>query len=144
MRKLLKHDFVRFCIVGASGFVINLILLTLFYKILGSPLFVAQIIASEIALFSNFMFHHKWTYKENKVRKTITSLIVQFHLTSWIAVVGSAFLVTFGVHVLHLPYIIALALSAAIALFWNFAWSKFVIWRDHSTVSVHGKNMEEI
>jgi dolichol-phosphate mannosyltransferase len=129
MRRLLKIDFVRFCIVGASGFVINLALLTLLYKRLHSPLFIAQILAAEVALFSNFMFHHHWTYKANNVRKTISKLIVQFHMTSWVAVVGSALIVSFGVHVMHLQYFTALVAASATALFWNFAWSKFVIWR---------------
>ncbi len=95
--KLLKIDFVRFCIVGSLGFLINLALLTLLYQILGSPLVLAQFVASEVALFSNFMFHHRWTYKASNVRKTITKLIVQFHLTSWAAIVGSVILVTIGV-----------------------------------------------
>lgn len=140
MQKLLRHDFVRFCIVGASGFVVNTLLLTFFYKTMHSPLFVAQIIAAEIALFSNFMFHHHWTYKGSKVRKTMSKLIVQFHLTSWVAVVGSAFLVTFGVHVLEFNYLTALVLAAGTAMFWNYAWSKFMIWRAHTPA---GKDTEE-
>lgn len=126
--RLLKIDFVRFCIVGALGFVINAALLTLLYKVVHSPLVIAQLIASEVALFTNFMFHHKWTYKASKVRKTITTLIVQFHLTSWMAIIGSVLMVTAGVHVLNLNYFAALVLSSAVALLWNFSWSKYVIW----------------
>jgi len=144
MRRLLKIDFVRFCIVGALGFVINFLLLSLLYKVLHSPLFIAQILAAEVALFSNFMFHHHWTYKANQVRKTITKLIVQFHATSWVAVVGSAAMVSFGVHVLHLSYGVALVLASATALFWNFGWSKFVIWRRHSDPSKHDNESEEV
>jgi len=132
MRRLLKIDFVRFCIVGATGFVINFVLLTALYKGLHSPLFLAQVVAAEVALFSNFMFHHHWTYKASNVRKTISTLIIQFHLTSWVAVIGSALIVSFGVHVLHLGYFMALVVASATALFWNFAWSKFAIWRHHN------------
>ncbi len=143
MRRLLKIDFVRFCIVGASGFVINFLLLTLLYKILNSPLVIAQVLAAEIALFSNFMFHHHWTYKAHNVRKTISTLIVQFHLTSWVAVIGSALIVSFGVHVLNLGYFIALVLASGTALFWNFAWSKFAIWRHHHDTPEPKENTEE-
>lgn len=131
MQGLLKIDFVRFCIVGASGFLINFALLTLLYKTMDSPLFVAQILAAEVALFSNFLFHHHWTYKASKVRKTISTLIVQFHLTSWMAIIGSALIVSVGVQVFHLSYFIALMIASGTALFWNFGWSKFVIWRRH-------------
>jgi putative flippase GtrA len=130
IQKLLKMDFVRFCIVGASGFVINAALLVLLNKDLKSP-FVAQLIAGEIALFSNFMFHHRWTYKADYVRKTMTTLIVQFHATSWAAILGSAIIVTAGIKYFHLPEIVALAFSSTIALFWNFGWSRYVIWRKH-------------
>jgi dolichol-phosphate mannosyltransferase len=139
MRGLLKIDFVRFCIVGVSGFLINLVLLTLFYKVFHSPLFVAQILAAEVALFSNFIFHHHWTYKASKVRKTISKLIVQFHVTSWMAIIGSALLVSMGVHVFDLSYFMALVLASGTALFWNFAWSKFVIWRRHSDPVDHSE-----
>lgn len=132
--QLLQIDFVRFCIVGASGFVINAILLMILNKDLHSP-FVAQLIAAEIALFSNFMFHHHWTYKATQVRKTMSKLILQFHLTSWAAIIGSAALVTVGINKFHLHEVVALAISSAIALFWNFGWSKFMIWRSSPKVS---------
>lgn len=128
LQRLLKIDFVRFCLVGTLGFGINAGLLLVLNKNLHSP-FVAQLIASEIALFSNFIFHHKWTYRATAVRKTISKLIVEFHLTSWTAIIGSAVLVTVGIKYLHLPELVALAISSALALFWNFAWSRFVIWR---------------
>lgn len=138
--QLLQIDFVRFCIVGASGFVINAVLLMILNKDLHSP-FVAQLIAAEIALFSNFLFHHHWTYKANKVRKTMSKLIVQFHLTSWAAIIGSAALVTVGISKFHLHEVVALAISSGIALFWNFGWSKFMIWR--SSPKEHSEKLEE-
>ena len=139
IQKFLKVDFVRFCLVGGTGFVINFVLLTLLYKILGLPLFLSQLIAGEVALFSNFLLHHNWTYKHKKTKKSITNLIVQFHVTSWMAIVGSAFLVSAGVHLLHLNYVIALILSSAIALLWNFGWSKFYIWRHHEHPEINAE-----
>lgn len=136
MRKLLKIDFVRFCVVGASGFVLNLTILSLLYKGLELPLFFAQLIAAEIALFSNFVLHHAWTYKANKVSKTIPQLALQFHISSWIAIIGSAILVSGGVQWLHLSYFVALVISSVIALGWNFGWTKLVIWRHEGTVEI--------
>ncbi|MGH7158049.1 MAG: GtrA family protein [Candidatus Saccharimonadales bacterium] len=126
---LLKQDFVRFCIVGFSGFLINLILLTILYKLIHSPLVIAQLIAAETALFSNFMLHHHWTYKANKVGKEIGVLILQFHATSWVAIIGSTLMVTAAVEVFHINYFFGLVISSAAALLWNYAWSKYVIWR---------------
>jgi putative flippase GtrA len=138
LERLLKIEFVRFCIVGGSGFVINLILLKALEHV-GLSVWVAQPISAEVALGSNFILHHNWTYKSHRVKKSLTSLIVQFHVTSWPAIVGSTLMVGAGERLLHLSNLLALALSSVIVLMWNFVWTKFVIWRD-----VSPKDVEEI
>lgn len=130
-RWLLQIDFVRFCFVGLIGFIINFVLLTLLYRDLGLHAFFAQLISSEVALFSNFMLHHHWTYNKNHVAKSVKTLIWQFHATSWVAILGSAAIVSLCIHGLHMNYAIALVMSSFIALFWNFVWSKYFIWKHH-------------
>ena len=139
IERLLKIEFIRFCIVGGLGFVINFILLISLSRGFGLPIFLAQAIGAEIALFSNFILHHNWTYKNKKVDKTISSLLIQFHATTWPAILGSALMVSGGVELLHLSKLIALIISSVIALMWNFVWSKFVIWRD-----ITPKEIEEL
>jgi dolichol-phosphate mannosyltransferase len=130
LQHLIKIDFIRFCIVGGTGFVINFILLALLPKIFGVPIPVAQFVGAEVALFSNFVMHNKWTYKSKYVKKSIANLLIQFHATSWPAILGSTAMVSVGVETLHLSKLIALAISSVIALLWNFGWTRFVIWRD--------------
>jgi dolichol-phosphate mannosyltransferase len=137
VQRMLKVDFIRFCIVGGTGFAINLVILTLLHKVLGLPVFVSQLIAAEVALFSNFMLHQHWTYKSHKVDKSIKKLLIQFHASTWPAIVGSTFMVTAGEKLLHLNDLMALIVSSVIALLWNFAWSKYVIWRDVSLTDVN-------
>lgn len=136
---LLKIDFIRFCLVGAGGFLINFGLLTLFYRLFGWPIFLAQLLAGEIALFNNFVLHQRWTYKRHSVTKSIAHLLWQFHLTSWVAIIGSALMVSVGVKSFKLNYLVALIISSAIALSWNFVWTKFVIWK-HQQESQHEKS----
>jgi putative flippase GtrA len=130
LRRLLRIEFIRFCIVGGTGFVINFILLFLLKDVLTIPVFIAQLLSAEAALFSNFKLHHHWTYKTHHVTKSGRSLLVQFHLTSWPAILGSALMVTAGETLLHLNNFAALIVSSVISLGWNFAWSKFVVWKD--------------
>ena len=129
LEHLFRIEFVRFCIVGGTGFVINFIILTSLHSGLHSSIFVAQLVGAEVALFSNFILHHHWTYKAHQVDKSISALLVQFHATSWPAIFGSAFMVTAAERYLNLSNLLALALSSTIALFWNFLWSKYVVWR---------------
>lgn len=136
IRYLLTIDFVRFCIVGGTGFVINLVMLAVLYRGAHLPILLAQIIAAEIALFSNFMLHHHWTYKKNKIEKTLPMLIAQFHASSWPAILGSAVMVSVSIKLLHFNELVALIITACTALGWNFVWSKYVIWRDVSSKKV--------
>lgn len=134
--RLLKIDFVRFCIVGGTGFVINLVLLSLLHSILEIPIYISQFVGAEVALFSNFLLHHNWTYKNRDVKKSFLTLITQFHASSWPAIIGSTIMVSACVKFLHFNELLALIVASAVALFWNFGWSKFVIWRDVSNKSV--------
>jgi len=136
MKQALRFDFVRFSIVGLLGFLINLALLSLFYKVLGWPLLIAQMIAAEVALAHNFLWHHYWTYQNSKVHKTLGALAIQFHATSWVAIVGSGLLMSALVETAKIEYLTSLVITAAAAMVWNFGWTKFVIWQhrnDHSS-----------
>lgn len=138
---LLKIDFIRFCIVGGTGFTINFIILVLLNKILGIHIFIAQLIGAEIALFSNFTLHDRWTYKHHKVQKKKHRLLVEFHLTTWPAILGSAIMVTAFEKLFKFNNPTALAVTSLIALFWNFSWSKFVVWRKVTDKEVVGDNI---
>lgn len=129
LRRLSRVDFLRFCAVGTLGFLINFTLLTVLYKWLDFPIVLAQVIASELSLFNNFMFHQYWTYRHDSLKKPFLQLIIQFHATSWIAIIGSTLLVSLMVGILHIDYIVALVVSSALALFWNFFWTRFAIWK---------------
>lgn len=139
LARVLKLDFVRFSIVGGTGFVINSIILIALTHYFNTGVFIAQLIGAEVALFSNFILHHNWTYKHNKVHKSLKSLIIQFHATTWPAILGSTIMVWAGVSLLHMNKIEALIISSVVAFIWNYMWSKYVVWRD-----VSEKEIEEI
>lgn len=133
---MLKIDFIRFCIVGGTGFIINFTILIVLTKFFNTPLFVAQLIGAEVSLASNFTLHHNWTYKKNKVKKSLPSLILQFHASSWPAIIGSSIIVSLAVSILHTNKLEALIISSFVALMWNYAWSKYVIWKDISNTEI--------
>lgn len=128
---LYRHQFLRFCFVGGLGFIINAVLLHLFHGVFSWPLLVAQAVASEIALFHNFMWHHHWTYIDNHVHKSFKRLVVEFHASSWTGVIGSSLILVSLVKWAHLSEFVALVISSAILLVWNFVFTKYVVWRKH-------------
>ena len=135
IERLLKLEFVRFCIVGGLGFVINFILLNGLKK-LGLSVWLAQLIGAEVALGSNFILHHNWTYKSHKVEKGLRSLVIQFHATTWPAIIGSVIMVGVSEKSFNLNNFQALVISSLISLIWNFCWSKYVVWRDVTTKDI--------
>lgn len=135
IERLLKLEFVRFCIVGGLGFVINFILLN-GLKEFGLSVWLAQLIGAEVALGSNFILHHNWTYKSHKVEKGLRSLVIQFHATTWPAIIGSVIMVGVSEKSFNLNNFQALVISSLISLIWNFCWSKYVVWRDVTTKDI--------
>lgn len=137
---LLRIDFFRFCIVGSLGFLLNSIILLILYNSAHLSAFWSQFIAAEVALFSNFILHHKWTYKRNKTRKSIKTLIVQFHIVSWPAILLSTIIVGSLVEFIHINPTLSLVISSVVILFWNFVWTKFYIWNDSAEPNTHNRN----
>ncbi len=128
--RALKIDFVRFCIVGATGFILTAIGLRFFHGSLEIPVTLATLMSAEIGLLSNFFFHQRWTYKyADHNHKPIWLKFVHFHLTSWTGVVLITILESIGVHLLGLDYMVSLVGAAGITLFWNFFWTKYFIFK---------------
>lgn len=141
---LLRQDFVRFCIVGVLGFLINLIILKLLHDAWHWPIILATLIGSEVAYFSNFLLHNSWTYKHRaKVEKSFGRLLVQFHLSAWSGMLLNTLIVYIAVAMFHLDSAIGLVIASFIVLFWNYVWTKFYIWRAHHEHQPVPKNPAE-
>lgn len=131
-RRLLKIDFIRFSLVGAVGFLVNLAGLFMLFDLAGFPIWVAQLLAAECALISNFTLHHFWTYRQQSGGKRKRILLAQFHLSFWSGALINTAIVVSAVEVFHVHYFFGLIAGSATALFWNFFWTKFYIWRHSS------------
>src|SRR5262245_10944096 len=103
VRRVLKIDFFRFCIVGAIGFVINTIFLTLTHGVLKINIVVAQLISGEAGLISNFFWHNHWTYKhQNHQDVPFWTKFGRFHASSWSGIVIMTAIVSVGTAVIKL------------------------------------------
>ncbi len=127
--KQLHREFVKFCLVGAVGFVVNLSTLTLTHNVLGLPVELAVILGGEVALVSNFLFHNYWTYKKRYQNKKIGVLFLQFHVAFWSGNGINAILTLLMIKQLGWSPAVSLAIASAAVLFWNFVWTRFYIWR---------------
>lgn len=143
IKYLLKIDFTRFCVVGAMGFAINFILLQFIKDMLGVNVFIAQLIAGELSLLHNFIWHQNWTYRGIS-KKSVKELLIEFHVTSWIAILGGAFFVGLLEERYSYGNLPALAITSFILLFWNFLWTKLFVWRKKDSFVVAQGEEDEI
>jgi putative flippase GtrA len=124
--RLLKIDFIRFGIVGVVGFLVTLILKVTIFKTL--EVYVALFLSSEGGVLSNFIFHEKWTYNHvDHHNKSVSKKFLHFQLSSLAGVLIVTIISGVGVNHFHLTTFMSLVIAAAVAMFWNFFWTKFFI-----------------
>ncbi len=118
---------VRFLVVGGLGFSINFVALWALHGHWHMNLVPAQLIASELAVLSNFTLHHNWTYRDYSSGR-LWHRLAKFHATAWTGALIGSVVLWLGVGLLGLHYLIALALGAGVAMIWNYCLNKYVVW----------------
>jgi dolichol-phosphate mannosyltransferase len=121
------ETFIRFCMVGLSGVVVNLGLFSILHAS-GLSKYVASPLAIEASILWNFTLNHKWTFaqRQNQRRTAIKGL--QFNLVSLISL-G----ISFGTFVLlshlfpegspHLFQVCGIIPATAVNYFLNSYWT---------------------
>ncbi len=130
--------FVRFGLVGASGTIVNLAVLTFLVKVISLNTYLSVAIAIEISIVSNFFLNHLYTFKgygsfklqrRTKPLKDTLYKLIKFNL----ATLGGATIsfITFSIlyKYAHLHYLLSDVLSIIIALSWNYFMSIKYIWK---------------
>ncbi len=69
--------FIKFCVVGASGVVVNLAMLALF-SALGMQQSLASACAIQVSILSNFVVNDRWTFRDQRGEGTVVSRLLRF------------------------------------------------------------------
>lgn len=107
---VLQHSsFVKFCVVGGIGFIVDFSFAYLFIHYLNIQKVLSNMMSAEIAIISNFMLNNYWSFAHKKINKSSSLLfsLLKFNLVSsgsviiqgvgmWLA------LTLFGDHILHI------------------------------------------
>lgn len=127
-----KQRFIKFGTVGFLGFIINYIFLRVF-RSLGLGETVVWVLATELAIISNFTFNNIWTFKEAEIAgfgKTAKKFL-QFNLTSVGALVIQGIAGPLGVKLVGVQY--DAPVLAFVVLFlvlpYNYIAYNLVIWK---------------
>ena len=126
--KALEIDTVRFMIVGGLGFLINLSALFVIHDLFGVRIGPSQLIGAELAILSNFYLHSIWTYK-GADEKSLPKRLTQFHASAWVGSGITSIVLIVLVNRLHVFYPAALVAGSLCGLVWNYAWTKYFIFK---------------
>lgn len=139
---------LKFLVVGTIGFFVNQFFLFLLYDtpvlwflpkaetqadvlfvtVGDVRLLIASIVAVEISIVSNFLFHDRWTFRDRQ-KKPLPIRFAQFNLTSFgspLISVATINVLTpnFGIH-----YFISNSIGIALGMSWNWLWNTRLVWR---------------
>lgn len=127
-RYLPLDQFIKFCVVGGLGTLLNLFILFTSVEFFDLWYILAAAIAFIIVVTFNFTLNKYWTFKDTKKKKNI---VVEQYL-KYIAIggigMGINILVLFIlVEFLDLWYIFAEILAIIVATLWNFEGSRYIV-----------------
>jgi dolichol-phosphate mannosyltransferase len=123
---------IKFAIVGFTGFVVNYVFIWVLRNAHASE-FVAWLVATEMAIISNFTFNNIWTFKEKKISglKDLVSKFLQFNLTSGGALVIQSIFGPLGTSLVGEKYTVFVlaAVVGFLVLPYNYLMYNLVIWK---------------
>ena len=133
---LLKTSpFVRFCIVGASGTLIDTAMLFLLSdpRTLGWGLLKSKIIAAELALTNNFIWNDLWTFGKFSSHQSgfrqRARRFLKFNLLCSVGILLNLIILDTGVKVFHINRYIANLSAILLVTFWNYNTNRKLSWR---------------
>lgn len=124
IRMLIKHGltrysrFIRFCIVGTSGLVINETLLFLLTEFGNLYYLYSAAIAIEVSIITNFILNNFWTWKRDSIH--MLSRLWKFNLVSVVALTINLSVLYIFTSLLGLHYLISNIIGVAAATFINY------------------------
>ncbi|MGA8864578.1 MAG: GtrA family protein [Gallionella sp.] len=135
---IFKRRFMKFATVGASGVVVNLVVLYLCREFLFAAIQSASIrlnaslaVAIFFATVNNFYWNRFWTWGDRTHHrdKHLVLHFGQYALACWVGMLVQVVLT--NLFVIYIHYLIANALAIVIASFFNFLVNNFWTFRSH-------------
>ena len=122
---------LKFNMVGAFGFVVQLIVLTTLKAGFGFRVLLATALAVEAAVLHNFIWHELWTWAHRKLGVSgVVVRLLRFHAANGlISIAGNVLLVSVLAFRFHVHYILANIVAIAVCAVFNFLVSDRLVFR---------------
>lgn len=121
--------FVVFVLVGLFGVLVHLAVLGLCFRIVEIPFYYSQVIATVVAMTTNFNLNNVFTYRDRRLRglKLLYGHL-SFYLICSIGAIAN-FQIAELLFELRVPWALAGALGAVVGAVWNYGVSSTFTWR---------------
>jgi dolichol-phosphate mannosyltransferase len=123
--------FLQFCLVGASGYGVQLTFFWLLTRYAGLYDLLANIPSIEASILSNFLLNDIWTFKDRRISTVRATLVrcLKFHLISsgYAAFFYAGYIPL--TRYLGMYDLVAWPIAAVIGTIWNFGMNTFWTWR---------------
>ena len=113
---------LRFCLVGASGYVVNLVVYTLLLKGIDAHYLLAATGSFLVAVTSNYTWNRLWTFRGQRGHVAYQGL--RFLVVSTIALAGNLLILHLLVDSFELGKVLAQAIAIVLVTPWNFVGNK--------------------
>ena len=80
-RQTLIMRWAKFSAVGATGIIVQTVMLAFFLRVVGLHYLAATAFAVEMSVLHNFIWHRRWTWADRRESSALMTL-VRFNLTS--------------------------------------------------------------
>ena len=126
---MLPLRFISFALVGAIGVLVNLAVLTIGLKLVGSTFEVAQAIATVVAMVCNFQLNNEITYRDQRLRgPRLWRGLLLFMLVCGFGAIANVGIAQM-LYERDTAWSIAGGIGAVIGVVWNYAVSATLVWR---------------
>ncbi len=130
IRTKMHAKFIKFCIVGTSGALIQSIIYGLFKEIIHPS--GAIMIGAELAIINGFIWNNRWTYRDRQIIGNKMGKFIQYNVGSLGSLVIQGATVGIGIAMFgrsQLTDWFFACLGIGIGLIWNFVFYSKVVWK---------------
>jgi dolichol-phosphate mannosyltransferase len=125
-----SNEFIKFCVTGTSGVVVNMGFYILLTRVLGIPIEIASPIAIETSILSNFFLNNVWTFRNRKTENYWLTKLLRFHAVAALAGITNYSLLLLLVNMLGWWDIAANLTGIMVGMFVNYSMNSFWTWKE--------------
>jgi putative flippase GtrA len=121
---------LKFNAVGAIGILVQLAALALFKGVLRIPYLLATVLAVEIAVLHNFVWHELWTWKDRRGAGSALWRLLRFNLGNGaISILVNLVIMRLLVGRFHMQYLLANLIAVSAGAIANYLVSDLFVFR---------------